>query len=84
MTQLQRAVEQEVLLKWNSRPFHRWPTHKDVPRFIRTINVFDTDGTHLYKPDSSEGQVEAITRLIKSLVMAFEPDNVRNYALILL
>ena len=83
MTQLQRAVEQEVLTKWNTRPFHRWPTHKDVPRFIRIINVYDVDGTHLYKPDSSEAQVEAIARFIKALVMAFEPDNVRNHGSIL-
>lgn len=78
MTQLQRAVEQEVLTKWNARPFHRWPTHKDVPRFIRIITIFDTDGSPLYKPDSSETQAVSIQRLIKVLATAFEPNNVRS------
>ena len=77
MTMLQRVVEDEILTKWNTRPFPRFPTHKDVPRFIRTITVHDTDGSFLYKSDSSESQVAAITRFIKSLAMAFEPDNVR-------
>ena len=74
---LQRTIEDEIVNKWNTRPFSRFPIHKDIPRFIRTIKVLGTAGEILYKPEETESQPKAIHRLIKSLAMVFEPDKVR-------
>lgn len=77
MTSLQRTVEQEITRSWLNRPFSRFPIHKDIPRFIRTIMVATSAGECLYSPDPAETQAAAVGRFIKSLAMTFEPNNVR-------
>lgn len=84
MTLLQRTVETEIITKWNTRPFARFPIHKDVPRFIRTIKVVTDKGEELYKADAAEPQNVAVRRLISAFSTAFEPSNVRTSCIFLL
>jgi hypothetical protein len=79
MTALQRTIEHEIVTKWTTRPYARFPIHKDIPRFVRSIEVSHANGESLYKPDSTESQSLSVQRLFKSLATVFEPSNVRSY-----
>lgn len=81
ITALQRTIEEEIVNKWTTRPFARFPIHKDIPRFVRTITVYDVGRNIIYQPEESETQPQAIHRLIKSLAQVFEPEHVRFYRL---
>lgn len=74
---LQRTVEEEIITKWNTRPFARFPIHKDIPRFVRMLRVIDESGQVLYKPESDEVHNAAITRLLTTFAKTLDPDNVR-------
>jgi hypothetical protein len=80
MSALQRTVQDEIIRSWTTRPFSRFPIHKDIPRFIRSLLVITGAGEVLYKPDMAETQAVAIHRLIKELATVFEPSNVRILA----
>lgn len=79
MTALQSTIEAEITKSWNTKPYGRFPIHKDLPRFIRTITVASSTAERLYTPNIEENQAIAIRRLVRALAETFEPANVRFF-----